>query len=341
MSGENWDAEGVDTAVNPGVNDIVDPAKGERTGDPAIDDALDEGEGEDEDNNERTRKTHKTIKDAADDLDDEDRESGDKMRNGTELSSANGSPSGYSPTQQMPLSQTPQTQTPQVQSPQMTMPQVQSPQMPRISSDQLNKLVSNYSPKTSSSGDMDKMSRSSDSGVSGSDKISVGDVEYKMKEGPPLTRGQFDKVLEEAMDRVGIPEDRKVREEWKELYQYMAQAESSRNGNAYAGQGVSPDKWASHSDYNVRKSVIDGVPTKGPDGAPIHTSRGILQCIPSTFASYHVAGTSKNIYDPLASVAASMNYVISDPKYNVSADGTGLSSFAAQRGFPNGPYRGY
>lgn len=327
MSGETWDADGVGTATSPGVNDIVDPAKGERTGDPAIDDALDEGEGEDEDNNERTRKTHKTIKDAADDLDDEDRESGDRMRNGTDLSSANGSPSGYSPTQQMPLSQ-PQTQTPQTQTPQMTMPQVQSPQMPRISSDQLNKLVSNYSPKTSSSGDMDKMSRSSDSGVSGSDKISVGDVEYKMKEGPPLTRGQFDKVLEEAMDRVGVPEDRKVRAEWKELYQYMAQAESSRNPNAYA---------RSSSDYNVQISGSQ----KGPDGAPIHTSRGILQCIPSTFASYHVAGTSKNIYDAVASTAASMNYVIRDPKYNVSADGTGLASFAAQRGFPNGPYRGY
>jgi hypothetical protein len=37
-------------------------------------------------------------------------------------------------------------------------------------------------------------------------------------------------------------------------------------------------------------------------------SRGLLQTIGSTFAAYHVAGTSRNIYDPLANVAAAINY---------------------------------
>jgi SLT domain-containing protein len=37
-------------------------------------------------------------------------------------------------------------------------------------------------------------------------------------------------------------------------------------------------------------------------------SRGLLQTIGSTFAAYHVAGTSGNIYDPLANVAAAINY---------------------------------
>jgi SLT domain-containing protein len=37
-------------------------------------------------------------------------------------------------------------------------------------------------------------------------------------------------------------------------------------------------------------------------------SRGLLQVIGSTFAAYHVAGTSSNIYDPLANIAAAINY---------------------------------
>ena len=37
-------------------------------------------------------------------------------------------------------------------------------------------------------------------------------------------------------------------------------------------------------------------------------SRGLLQTIGSTFMAYHVAGTSSNIYDPLANVAAAINY---------------------------------
>jgi len=37
-------------------------------------------------------------------------------------------------------------------------------------------------------------------------------------------------------------------------------------------------------------------------------SRGLLQTIGSTFSAYHVAGTSDNIYDPLANVAAAINY---------------------------------
>ena len=36
-------------------------------------------------------------------------------------------------------------------------------------------------------------------------------------------------------------------------------------------------------------------------------SRGLLQTIGSTFAAYHVGGTSSNIYDPLANIAAAIN----------------------------------
>ena len=39
-----------------------------------------------------------------------------------------------------------------------------------------------------------------------------------------------------------------------------------------------------------------------------HPSEGLMQVIGPTFAAYHVAGTSSNIFDPLANVAAALNY---------------------------------
>ena len=44
-------------------------------------------------------------------------------------------------------------------------------------------------------------------------------------------------------------------------------------------------------------NAINGVPSKG-----------LLQVIPPTFQAYHVAGTSWNIYDPVANISAACNY---------------------------------
>lgn len=44
-------------------------------------------------------------------------------------------------------------------------------------------------------------------------------------------------------------------------------------------------------------NAINGVPSKG-----------LLQVIPPTFQAYHVAGTSWNIYDPVANITAACNY---------------------------------
>lgn len=41
-----------------------------------------------------------------------------------------------------------------------------------------------------------------------------------------------------------------------------------------------------------------------------HPSQGLAQTIPSTFAAYHVAGTSNNILDPVANVAAAIRYIV-------------------------------
>lgn len=64
------------------------------------------------------------------------------------------------------------------------------------------------------------------------------------------------------------------------------------------------------------------------DGSPLHCSRGIAQCIPDTFASHHISGTSAAIYDPVANIAASMHYVMG--RYGVHSDGSNLTSNVQQ-----------
>ncbi|MGQ5604962.1 transglycosylase SLT domain-containing protein [Streptomyces sp. EKS3.2] len=49
------------------------------------------------------------------------------------------------------------------------------------------------------------------------------------------------------------------------------------------------------NDWDI--NAINGIPSKG-----------LLQVIPPTFEAYHVAGTSKNIYDPVANIVAACNY---------------------------------
>lgn len=55
-------------------------------------------------------------------------------------------------------------------------------------------------------------------------------------------------------------------------------------------------------------------------------SRGLLQTIGSTFAAYHVAGTSENIYDPLANIAAAINYAAHVYGPSLMSGGMGLGS---------------
>jgi LysM repeat protein len=71
------------------------------------------------------------------------------------------------------------------------------------------------------------------------------------------------------------------------------------------------------------------------DGYPLHCSRGVAQCIPDTFAAYHMPKTSQDIYDPVANIAASMNYVRN--RYGVAQDGHNLASRVQQADPHRGP----
>lgn len=65
-----------------------------------------------------------------------------------------------------------------------------------------------------------------------------------------------------------------------------------------------------------------------------HPSQGLMQLIPSTFATYHEPGTSHSITDPVANIAAGINYIRA--RYGDISHVPGLVSLA--RG---GPYVGY
>jgi SLT domain-containing protein len=68
------------------------------------------------------------------------------------------------------------------------------------------------------------------------------------------------------------------------------------------------------------------------------SARGIAQMIPATFARYHQPGTSTNIYDPVANICASMNYVIH--RYGVHLTGDNLAA-VAQQADAHRPPKGY
>ncbi|MGB6206884.1 transglycosylase SLT domain-containing protein [Mycobacterium sp.] len=92
-----------------------------------------------------------------------------------------------------------------------------------------------------------------------------------------------------------------------------------------------------------RPSVVASEPatTRGAiqaDGRGLGFARGIAQTIPATFARYHQPGTSTNIYDPVANICASMNYVIH--RYGVSRDGHNLAAMVQQADAHRAP-KGY
>ena len=107
---------------------------------------------------------------------------------------------------------------------------------------------------------------------------------------------------------------------WVRGYEVLCARESSGNANAINSY-----------DSNAHGSIQS-------DGYPLHCSRGVAQCIPDTFASNHVPGTSANIYDPVANIAASMRYVMN--RYGVSSDGSNLASLV-QQADASRPPRGY
>ncbi|MFJ1754734.1 transglycosylase SLT domain-containing protein [Kitasatospora sp. NPDC088134] len=157
--------------------------------------------------------------------------------------------------------------------------------------------------------------------ISHAGKIATGDVTYGGKGKYGSGEAACREYIAKALDAMGIT-DPKAREAWTQGMLTIAKRESSYN--------------APTSQVNLWDTNAHGA--KQADGAPLNSSRGGWQTIPSTFAAYHVKGTSTDIYDPVANVAASMNYIQS--RYHVSADGHDLAS-KVQQADPHRSPRGY
>lgn len=230
--------------------------------------------------------------------------------------------------------QAPQQSTPQ-QAPQQSAPQASTPAPTGVTNLDPKLLAALIAAAKKAQdgkdrGDPSNTTRDTNSTTSGQgsattpqarEPIDVSQVSFDKYAGGPLSEQQTADVIDQALTINGVPNDPSLRAEWQELYQHMAQNESGRDPNA--GNG-----WDSNATGATQV-----------DGLPANSSRGIWQCIPSTFAAYRMAGTSESIYDPVASAAASMNYVMQT--YKVSPDGSGLDAFKARQGVGSGSYQGY
>lgn len=331
MSNIDYDSDTVVpglTAAEDGLPPTGNPHNGGPT-DPDIDGVLDDRDGDTDDNIDGTRKTSKGVKDTSGELDDEEDDA--RRRAGdidTKLSSDSGTPTTAQPmSMSQPQQSMQQPQMPQVQMPQTQMPQASNYTMP---ASMLKDLVGNYKPSNDSKlADVTggKPGDTTGAGTSGKDKLAPGDVSFAKNEKDVLTPGEISRTIDKAMDANGI-KDPQARAQWKEVLTFMAKHESSFGANA-----------VNTRDSNAR-NYPDGpwASVRASDGHPTMCSRGIWQTIPSTFAEHHVAGTSKSIYDPVASAAAAIRY--SSREYNVDLNGgASLDAFYAKR--MRGGYTGY
>ncbi|MEH2373429.1 transglycosylase SLT domain-containing protein [Nostoc sp.] len=118
--------------------------------------------------------------------------------------------------------------------------------------------------------------------------------------------GDIDSWIAQACAIIGV----NSQPYWDAGYKTLTYRESTYNPNAI-----------NITDDNAVGSIV-------ADGNPQGCSRGIAQCIPATFASYYAENTSLSIYDPVANIAASMQYIMAT--YGVSSDGSNLQANVQQ-----------
>ncbi len=130
-------------------------------------------------------------------------------------------------------------------------------------------------------------------------------------------------AIDAALDARGVTDPPVARKRWHDGYMTLTGRESGHNASV-----------VNVSDSNAHGAQMsDGAP-------PANSSRGPAQCIPpGTFASYHQPGTSTSIYEPVANIAASMNYVMG--RYGVSPDGSNLAARVGQANPPHVAGGGY
>ena len=153
------------------------------------------------------------------------------------------------------------------------------------------------------------------------DRLAVSQVRFQ-RASVPGGQAAYRGYINDMLDLQGVT-DPAARERWMTGFLTAARRESSFNPLA----------------INLVDSNATSSTGNAADMMPNRASRGGVQTIPSTFAAFHQAGTSTNIYDPVANLCAARNYLLFDPKYRVSADGSDLGRVAQFN--PRSAARGY
>ena len=162
----------------------------------------------------------------------------------------------------------------------------------------------------------------------GSIGMAEGDVSFANVNMGVMDEATAHAYIEDALDLNGWTTDPNIRSQVHNLMYLQMQHESGGNPNAANG-------W----DVNAKGPVQS-------DGFPYQSSRGPWQTIPQTFAAYHVEGTSNSIYDPQASAAAALAYMMDRYGFDPQT-GAGVAEFGANRGIDvnsgrsSGAYIGY
>lgn len=142
-------------------------------------------------------------------------------------------------------------------------------------------------------------------GATGARAIPVAAVRYDKNFAP----GHVRQRVATALDRMGI-HDPQARRNWLRGYETLIARESGERASAVASE-----------------PAMAAGPTQS-DNHGLGYARGLTQTIPATFVGFHQPGTSTNIYDPVANICASMNYVMH--RYGVSPDGSNLTALVQQ-----------
>ncbi len=145
--------------------------------------------------------------------------------------------------------------------------------------------------------------------------LPLGAVGYERAYAP----GHVRQRIAAALDRLGIT-DPAARRNWIRGYQTLIARESGGRASVVAAE-----------------PATTAGPTQ-PDGHGLGFARGLTQTVPATFARYHQPGTSSTIYDPVANICASMNYVIH--RYGVHRNGDNLAAMV-QQADAHRPPKGY
>jgi hypothetical protein len=170
-------------------------------------------------------------------------------------------------------------------------------------------------------------------GPTGGPRITAKEVTFDRYAGG----GTMDAWIAQGCAAAGVPSTA----HWARGFKTAAARESSGNPNVcnlWDTNARTPHGFSEVRDYG------DGVTRDRPirrlagELTPFQCSRGLVQFIPQTFALYHVPGTSPNIYDPVASIAAAIRCVREE--HGVTADGANLAA-KVQQFDPDRPAKGW